>query len=117
MIETLSLRNFRILRKVDVELRPFTLLVGPNASGKSTLLEALDFLFGCLLDPHLGRESSSYLSRRAHGPISIQACARFKSGQIKVRWRSGRISQLTKEDGLPPPVIGALRPQMRLSLD
>lgn len=41
MIETLSLKNFKALREVDVRLRPLTLIVGPNASGKSSLLRAL----------------------------------------------------------------------------
>ncbi len=44
MIETLSIRNFKVLREVDVKLRPLTLIVGPNASGKSTILEALFYL-------------------------------------------------------------------------
>lgn len=42
MIETLSLRNFKVLREVDVRLRPLTLVVGPNGSGKTSLLAALD---------------------------------------------------------------------------
>lgn len=33
--------NFRALKKVDVELRPFTVLVGPNDSGKSSFLDAV----------------------------------------------------------------------------
>lgn len=33
--------NYRVLRDVELELDRFTALVGPNASGKSTLLDAL----------------------------------------------------------------------------
>ena len=36
--------NYRCLRYVRRDLRPFHLLVGPNASGKSTLLDVLNFL-------------------------------------------------------------------------
>ncbi len=36
--------NYRCLRFVRQNLRPFQLLVGPNASGKSTLLDVLSFL-------------------------------------------------------------------------
>jgi predicted ATPase len=43
MIETLFLRNFKVLRSVTVLLQPLTLVVGPNGSGKSSLLEALDW--------------------------------------------------------------------------
>ncbi|MFB6265311.1 MAG: AAA family ATPase [Bradymonadaceae bacterium] len=42
MLERLEVQNFRCLRDVSLELEPLTILVGPNASGKSTLLDALD---------------------------------------------------------------------------
>jgi predicted ATPase len=41
MIRKVSFRNFKAYRSLDVELEPFTVLVGPNASGKTTLLEGL----------------------------------------------------------------------------
>jgi predicted ATPase len=41
VIEKVSFRNFKAYRSLDVELEPFTVLVGPNASGKTTLLEGL----------------------------------------------------------------------------
>lgn len=44
MIERLEVLNFRMLRANSVELRPFQVLVGQNATGKSTLLGALQFV-------------------------------------------------------------------------
>lgn len=44
MIESLSIRNFKVLREVDLELKPLTVIVGPNASGKSTILQAIALL-------------------------------------------------------------------------
>ena len=41
MIENLSIRNFKVLREVDLKLRPLTVIVGPNASGKSSILQAI----------------------------------------------------------------------------
>ncbi|MFY9823029.1 MAG: AAA family ATPase [Thermoanaerobaculia bacterium] len=41
MIESLSIRNFKVLREVDLELKPLTVIVGPNASGKSSILQAI----------------------------------------------------------------------------
>lgn len=41
MIRKVSFRNFKAYRSLDVELEPFTVLVGPNASGKTTLLDGL----------------------------------------------------------------------------
>ncbi|OEU96561.1 AAA family ATPase [Streptomyces oceani] len=40
----LHVENFRSLRDVTVPLRPLTVLVGPNAAGKSNVLEVFDFL-------------------------------------------------------------------------
>jgi len=40
----LQVRNFRSLRDVTVALGPLTVLVGPNAAGKSNLLDAIRFL-------------------------------------------------------------------------
>jgi predicted ATPase len=41
VIQKVSFRNFKAYRSLDLELEPFTVLVGPNASGKTTLLEGL----------------------------------------------------------------------------
>jgi predicted ATPase len=44
MIRKVSIRNFKCLRDVHVDLERFTVFVGPNASGKSSILQALDLL-------------------------------------------------------------------------
>src|SRR3954469_1453461 len=44
MIESLSIRNFKVLRDVDVNLQPLTVIVGPNASGKTSVLQALEII-------------------------------------------------------------------------
>ena len=41
MIQKVSFRNFKAYRSLDLELEPLTVLVGPNASGKTTLLQGL----------------------------------------------------------------------------
>ena len=46
MIETLKLQNFKVLRDVDVKLRPLTVIVGPNGSGKTSILQALHLFTG-----------------------------------------------------------------------
>jgi predicted ATPase len=44
VIEKVQFRNFKAYRSLELELEPFTVLVGPNASGKTTLLEGLSLL-------------------------------------------------------------------------
>ena len=44
MIEKVTFKNFKALRDVTLDLSPFTLIVGPNASGKTSILEALHCL-------------------------------------------------------------------------
>lgn len=49
MIKSLRLTNFKGFREATVPMGPLTLLVGTNASGKSNVREALQFLQGCSL--------------------------------------------------------------------
>lgn len=41
MISRLSVQNLKALREASLELRPLTVLTGPNSSGKSTLIQSL----------------------------------------------------------------------------
>lgn len=52
MIKSASFRNFKSLRNVDIELERLTVIVGPNASGKTSILEGLNYLSqAALTDP------------------------------------------------------------------
>jgi predicted ATPase len=44
MITQVSVRNYKSLARVDVDLNPLTVLVGPNGSGKSNFIDALRFV-------------------------------------------------------------------------
>jgi predicted ATPase len=46
MIERLAITNFKSIRHAELRLGPFNLLIGPNAGGKSNLLDALRVLQG-----------------------------------------------------------------------
>jgi len=48
MIEKLRVRNFRCLRDVEVPLGPLNFLVGPNNTGKSSFLDAIEVLSRCM---------------------------------------------------------------------
>ncbi len=41
MIATIAFRRFKALRSTQIALRPFNLVIGPNGSGKTSLIEAI----------------------------------------------------------------------------
>jgi predicted ATPase len=47
MIQSVRFENFRCLKDVELSLEPVTVLVGPPASGKTSLLDGFDLLLGC----------------------------------------------------------------------
>lgn len=56
MLTKIAIENFKSIgRRMELELKPLTILVGPNASGKSSILEALP-----LLVQSIGRELYDY---------------------------------------------------------
>ncbi|GIX46023.1 MAG: hypothetical protein KatS3mg131_0234 [Candidatus Tectimicrobiota bacterium] len=50
ILHRIEVLNYKCLRYVDRELRPFHILVGANASGKSTFLDVLVLLQDLLRD-------------------------------------------------------------------
>ena len=63
MIRRIQALNYRCLRFVDVALDRFHVLVGPNASGKSTLFDVVDFLGDLVsdgLEAAVGRRSRDF---------------------------------------------------------
>jgi predicted ATPase len=44
MITSIEALNYQCLRYVNRDLEPFHILIGPNASGKSTFLDVVGFL-------------------------------------------------------------------------
>ncbi|MXZ30655.1 MAG: AAA family ATPase [Acidimicrobiia bacterium] len=75
-IQRVRLRNFRSIERCDVALSNLNVLVGPNASGKSNLLDALQFTRDALhfrLDEALRmRDGFSEVCRKSEGsPIEF----------------------------------------------
>jgi predicted ATPase len=72
------IRNFRVLHNVEFKsLSPITVLIGENGSGKTTVLEALSFLFDCFTiglrktwDGYGGAKGIRTLGEE--GPITIE---------------------------------------------
>jgi len=51
MLASLHVQNFKCLRAVEVAFGPFTVLIGPNDSGKSSILDALRLLGRTVVEP------------------------------------------------------------------
>ncbi|MCX8136723.1 AAA family ATPase [Pyrobaculum aerophilum] len=56
--ETLLIENFKSIRRLELKLRPgVNLLVGPNASGKTNILEAIYSFHKALFPPGVAQNS------------------------------------------------------------
>lgn len=109
MLTALRVRRFKNLKEADLSFGPFTLLIGPNASGKSNLLEAIRTAQGLALgydvrDVLDGRRDEAtrqrwpgirggakYALRRPNDPgapetIEIAVTAKDGEGQNECRW-------------------------------
>lgn len=75
-LERIGIRNFRLLRRFSIDLtegKTTTVLVGPNNSGKTSVMEALRLFLGTSGDPSRRRLSIHDLSqRRTHDFHFIQ---------------------------------------------
>jgi predicted ATPase len=76
MIKRIKAKNFLSLRDVNVELRSTNVLVGPNMSGKSNLIECLKFL-------------QEAVNRRtvADSPSALQQAFFWRGGFKEVAWK------------------------------
>lgn len=90
MIESLRLTNFKCHADTSLRLKPFTVLVGPNGSGKTSVLQALQLLSDVRLqsrNPHSPHQSatarrvasSTGLTRRATHSESFAIAARGRT--------------------------------------
>lgn len=81
MLTELRVQNFRRLVDVKTSLSPFTVFVGPNSVGKSSILEAIDLLFDAARNTVTKAITVPVVERaRARGttgPIEIEAKGKF----------------------------------------
>lgn len=104
MIQTVSFTNFKALRDLTISLERFTVLVGPNASGKTSVLQGLDSLFFLRHnDPRYFSKERDFYILRSHGAPS--------DGSVVIRgtgtWAGmpGQLELSLFESGSIPPTV------------
>ncbi|WP_277508951.1 MULTISPECIES: ATP-binding protein [unclassified Ereboglobus] len=68
MIASVTIRNFRALKHAELSLMPFNLLIGPNGSGKTSLIDAVQRLSSLAKLPLCGVKSEEAREGIADGP-------------------------------------------------
>src|ERR1051326_3271120 len=73
MISKLSIRNFKCLRDVQIDLERITVFVGPNASGKSSILQALHVMCRAFREQEaiLEQELAQAVTRNANESVEL----------------------------------------------
>lgn len=93
MLKKITIKNFKAIRSLTLELTPLTVLIGENSSGKSTVLQALDFLCSTVsrdIDEYLKdrdwefEEIKSQFAGKGE-PVSFEA--EFELEGERVTWR------------------------------
>ncbi|TKD00095.1 AAA family ATPase [Polyangium fumosum] len=67
MIERVSFTNFKSLRKAEIALGRFMVIVGPNGSGKTSILDGLHYL------AQITRSSLPMVMNGAFGPLNLMS--------------------------------------------
>ncbi len=98
MIHKVRIQNFKCLRDVSVELERFTVFVGANGSGKTSVLEAILYAVrAATVDPQNvyshERHGDWVYTRGGVGDLSI--CCETAGGEFRV--------EATPPEGYPPP--------------
>lgn len=93
MIREISISNFKSIKNITISLSPFSIFCGPNASGKTNFVEALDFLsqvFRNGLQYGVSEKGGFYnicfrRIRRTKGAIAFRVIAETKESKAKGR--------------------------------
>lgn len=103
MISKASIRNFKCLRDVRIDLERFTVFVGPNASGKSSILQGLDLLCRTFRLDH---------PHQLEGEL-LQSLSRGTTEQIELACESGGNAYRYRTRSPSSPLTPSHVPQMK----
>jgi len=86
MLKSFSVKNFRNLNLERLDFKPINILVGPNNSGKSNLIDAISFFSNLLLNEKRESAFLDELSKPNHGWDDVLNRQVIKPGKIDMKW-------------------------------
>ena len=120
MIESVQFRNFKALRNTTLPLGRFTLIVGPNASGKSTALQALKTACDkeSLLDFHKVVTAGLDLDKSTTIQVTMYLGKPFDGKGARTSWGASGLKMLEETDSAGTPLrripLGAYRTDIQI---
>lgn len=96
MLSRVRINEFRCLREIDVPLKPLTVLIGPNNTGKSAFLAAIDLLGKAELKP-VNQSAIQPTDFWSFDSTASSKISGFTSEGMEVRVERGPISKTPQE--------------------
>lgn len=124
MIQSLYIDNFKALNDFTIELKPLTVLIGTNGSGKTTILQALDLISNFVrmdLDTYLEKRNwkPSELKSKTNKKLHMTFRVIFKMGADDIEWTFVLNPVKTKEkiNVVSEEIINITKQKVLLSVD
>jgi len=102
MIESIQFHNFKVLRHTTLPLDRCTILVGPNGSGKTTVLQAMQLLAG-RRDCEFADTVSVSAAEDQKAAIAVRVSATFYGTRVDSTWGLDRGGSFTTRPDHPVP--------------
>jgi predicted ATPase len=87
MLQKVSIQNFKSLKDVTLELQKVNLLIGPNNSGKSNFLKALEFVGSRLNDFHNDEISNYTFNHEIEKELRIHLIKKIGDNDLLGKYR------------------------------